>query len=84
MVKRHLIFHGLDSTAWLVGCVAAVVAAVVLIVLLLRYERRLVPRKIGNTLLGRGRQHDSGRARTGFGFGHFILQFLSRKREGRR
>ncbi|HUG90345.1 MAG TPA: hypothetical protein VML55_05910 [Planctomycetaceae bacterium] len=51
MTKRHLILHGLDSTAWLVGSLAAVGVALVLIVLLLRYERRLVPRNVGNTLL---------------------------------
>ena len=51
MNHRHLVFHAWQSQTWLVCCTAAAITAIVLIVLLLRYERGLVPRRVGNTLL---------------------------------
>jgi hypothetical protein len=51
MFRRQLIWQGLDATWWLVFWTIAIGAAVALIVLLLRYERRLVPKRVGNALL---------------------------------
>ena len=51
MLKQQLVLQGLDSTGWLLFVTAAIAAAAVLIVVLLRYERRLVPQKVGRTLL---------------------------------
>ncbi|NOX56043.1 MAG: hypothetical protein GXP27_16695, partial [Planctomycetes bacterium] len=51
MEYGHLVFRAWESKPWLVFCVGSAVLAIVLIVMLLRYERRLVPRRVGNTLL---------------------------------
>ena len=51
MIERQLNFYGANSPWWLALSVAAVAAALVLIVMLLRYERRLVPARVGNSLL---------------------------------
>ena len=51
MFRRQLLWQGLDATWWLLFWTLAIGAAVVTIVLLLRYERRLVPKRVGNVLL---------------------------------
>ena len=51
MSERHLIFHGFESTGWLVLAVTACVVAFLLIVVLLRYELQLVRRRVGGLLL---------------------------------
>ncbi|MBW3542226.1 MAG: hypothetical protein KY476_18310, partial [Planctomycetes bacterium] len=51
MVTRRLIFEGFDTVWGLVGTMAVVAAALVLIAMLLRYERRLAPRRVGNALV---------------------------------
>ncbi len=51
MLKRRLLFHTFETTGWFFFAVAAVVLALLLIVMLMRYERRLVPQRIGNALL---------------------------------
>jgi len=50
MIARQLVFHGTQSTGWLFFCAVVVVAAAVAIMLLLRYEKTLVPSRIGNWL----------------------------------
>lgn len=51
-VTRRLVFQAGESTGWMVLCVLAALLAGALIVLLLRYERRLVPKRTGYALLG--------------------------------
>ncbi|MGH7128739.1 MAG: hypothetical protein ACREIV_09225, partial [Planctomycetaceae bacterium] len=51
MIKPHLQLDGLHPLWWVVVCALAVLAAAALMVVLLRYERRLVPRKVGHSLL---------------------------------
>ncbi|HID24133.1 MAG TPA: hypothetical protein EYP14_17270, partial [Planctomycetaceae bacterium] len=51
MEYGHLVFRAWQSKPWLAFCIGSAVLAIVLIVVLLRYERRLVPRSVGNTLL---------------------------------
>lgn len=51
MIERTLNLYGLSSPLWLAVSVAAVIGALGLIVMLLRYERRLVTPRVGNTLL---------------------------------
>lgn len=51
MFRRNLYFNGLASWQWTAVCAIALLASIVMIVILLRYERRLVPRKVGWTLL---------------------------------
>lgn len=50
MFQKQLLFQGAHSTVWLLLCLASVVAAGVLIGMLMRYERKLVPAKVGWTL----------------------------------
>ncbi|MFG0296543.1 MAG: hypothetical protein ACF8PG_11615 [Maioricimonas sp. JB045] len=52
MPQRQLMFHGLEQTSSLLLLLAGVTVAIVCIVLLFRYERRLVTRRLGMTLLG--------------------------------
>ncbi len=52
MVNQRLVFHGLESAAWLVALILALVAAVACIMVLFRYERQLIAKKLGYTLLG--------------------------------
>jgi len=51
MSERKLIFENLELSIWSVGCGLAVVSAFVLILVLMRYERRLVPWRTGWALL---------------------------------
>ena len=51
-VTPELVFHGAHSPWTLLAHLTAVGLTLVLIVLLLRYERRLVSRTVGNWLLG--------------------------------
>jgi len=51
MLKRTFLWDAFGNLPWLLFVLAAVVAAGVLIVMLLRYERRLVSRKVGISLL---------------------------------
>ncbi len=51
MLTRRFAWHGLESTAWLWFLLVALVAAVC-ITLLYQYERRLISRRLGLTLLG--------------------------------
>ncbi len=51
MLERDLIFNGLGSWPWAVFWLLTVLGAAALIVMLMRYERRLVPRKVGYTLM---------------------------------
>lgn len=50
MNARQVVFPGTESSGWLLFCAVVVVAAAVSIVLLLRYERTLVPRRVGRWL----------------------------------
>ena len=50
-LERDLTFNSLHNLQWLAVWAVAVVLACVLIVVLLRYERRLVRARVGNTLL---------------------------------
>lgn len=51
MSERHFQFNGLELSGWTIVGVCAVILAMVTIVLLFRYERRLVPHSVGNTLI---------------------------------
>ncbi|MEX2285537.1 MAG: hypothetical protein WD648_00530 [Planctomycetaceae bacterium] len=51
MSDRQLNLHGFEAIAWTAVWLFAVLAAAVLIVVLLRYERKLVPRRVGHVLL---------------------------------
>lgn len=51
MLKRQLLFNGLHSSGWFWFWLLCVLAAAGLIIALLRYERRLVTKKTGYTLL---------------------------------
>ena len=51
MPEPHFNFYGLQSTGWFLVSVTAVVVALGLIAALLRYERRLVSRRVGTALL---------------------------------
>ena len=51
-MTRHLVFQGADSTLVLCMHLGAVGLTLAVIVLLLRYERQLVSRTVGNWLLG--------------------------------
>jgi len=51
MITQRLVFHGLESAAWLVALVLALAAAVTCIAMLFRYERQLIEKKLGYTLL---------------------------------
>lgn len=51
MVTQRLVFHGLESAAWLVALILALVAAITCILILFRYERQLIAKKLGYTLL---------------------------------
>ena len=51
MFRRQLLWQGFGATWWLLFWSLAIVASIVLIVMLMRYERRLVPKRVGNTLL---------------------------------
>ena len=50
-MERDLTFNSFHNSEWLAVCAVAVVVACALIVMLLRYERRLVRPRVGNTLL---------------------------------
>ena len=50
-LNRQLHFQSANDPAWLIAWLVIVGAAIALIVLLYRYERHLVPRKVGNWLL---------------------------------
>ncbi|MFG0332957.1 MAG: hypothetical protein ACF8TS_06295, partial [Maioricimonas sp. JB049] len=51
MPQRQLMFHGLEQTSSLLLLLGGGTVAIVCIVLLYRYERRLVTRRLGVTLL---------------------------------
>ncbi len=51
MSERHLQLNGFELSGWTIVGVCAVALALVTIFLLFRYERRLVPSAIGNTLI---------------------------------
>ncbi len=51
MSERHFQFNSFELSAWTIVSVCAVMLAIVIIVLLFRYERRLVSRSVGNTLI---------------------------------
>lgn len=50
-LTRQFTFQGLTGSIWFWATVLTCVAAVALIVMLLRYERHLVPARVGNSLL---------------------------------
>ncbi|MDA1252835.1 MAG: hypothetical protein O2820_26895 [Planctomycetota bacterium] len=50
-ISRQFMFQGLAGSFWFWATLLTCVAAVAMIVMLLRYERQLVPTKVGNTLL---------------------------------
>lgn len=50
-MSRQFTFQGLTGSFWFWATVLTCIAAVGLIFMLLRYERQLVPAKVGNTLL---------------------------------
>ena len=51
MLKRHLVFHGMDSNIWFGFLVAAAVVSAICIMMLFRYERRLISPGLGWILL---------------------------------
>ncbi|MFO1007876.1 MAG: hypothetical protein U0929_18090 [Planctomycetaceae bacterium] len=51
MITQRLVFHGFESPAWLAVLGLFLVAEATLIVLLFRYERQLITRRLGNVLL---------------------------------
>ena len=51
MPEPRLNLYGMQSTGWFLAGLAAIVLALVLIAVLLRYERRLVSRRVGAALL---------------------------------
>ena len=51
MLEQQFTFQGLSNSAWFMTSVAAVTAAVVLILMLVRYERQLVPPRVGYMLI---------------------------------
>lgn len=51
MSERHFQFNSFELSAWTIVSVCAIILTVVTIFLLFRYERRLVARSVGNTLI---------------------------------
>ena len=51
MTTQRLVFNGLESVAWCVALVLALAVAITCIVMLFRYERQLIAKKLGYTLL---------------------------------
>lgn len=51
MITQRLVFHGLESVAWLAALVFVLAAAATCIVLLFRYERQLIAKRLGYVLL---------------------------------
>ena len=51
MYTRELLFHGFQATGWMWFSLVVVLAAAVCVVMLMQYERRLVPRSVGYGLL---------------------------------
>ncbi|MEO1995323.1 MAG: hypothetical protein ABGZ17_08610, partial [Planctomycetaceae bacterium] len=51
MFTRELVLHGYHNTGWFLFSLALIVAACTMIVVLMRYERRLVPGRVGNLLM---------------------------------
>lgn len=51
MVTQRLVFHGLESALWVTALLLVLIASIVCVALLFRYERQLIARKLGNTLL---------------------------------
>ncbi len=51
MIRQQLVFHGLESALWLTGLGLVLVAAVACTAILFRYERQLIAKKLGYTLL---------------------------------
>jgi len=51
MFTRELILYGLHNTGWFLFSLALIITACTLVVVLMRYERRLVPGRVGNLLM---------------------------------
>ena len=51
MLRRQLIFQAFDANWWTTSSLVLVLLAIVMITVLMRYERRLVPRRAGWSLL---------------------------------
>ena len=51
MVTQRLVFHGLESALWVTALGLVLVGAIACVVILFRYERQLIAKKLGNTLL---------------------------------
>ncbi len=51
MYEQRLIFHALENTVWTIVWVVASLLTLACVVMLYRYERQLISRKLGVTLL---------------------------------
>ncbi|VAX41190.1 hypothetical protein MNBD_PLANCTO02-2861 [hydrothermal vent metagenome] len=51
MLKREFLYYGTHHLGWLLFISGAIIVALVMIWMLMRYERHLVPRKVGYALL---------------------------------
>src|SRR5688572_24425059 len=51
MYERRLLFHALENTGWTIAWIAVSLATLICAVLLYRYERQLISRRLGLTLL---------------------------------
>ena len=51
MVTQRLVFHGLESALWLTALALILLGSIACAVILFRYERQLIARRLGNTLL---------------------------------
>ena len=50
-MKQEFLYYGTHHWGWLLFISFSVIAALVMMIMLLRYERHLVPRKVGYLLL---------------------------------
>jgi hypothetical protein len=51
MVTQRLVFHGLESALWVTALGLVLIGSIACVVILFRYERQLIAKKLGNTLL---------------------------------